>query len=387
MLEKKLSLIKNHDKKGKIKVMIIGLGSVGNYLLDYLMSSADERLEIIVAGRTRAKLEQDVNIIRVASLIRHQNRSNIIIEDGVNLEEIDSITRAFEKYHPDFIVNTSRVYSGLKYGSISWKKIRAYGIWIPLSIKYIRNIMLAYEKAKCESIVINTSYPDGTIPWLKSAGLAYPDFGSGNLNHLIPRIKFAVAQDFEISDYWNINVIIATAHFHDVVISKEGHNEGVKQLLKIEYHGKALDINQDDILKKSLIVMPVDAKRNMMNASSNYDIIYRILTAVRNESTEVFYSPGAFGEIGGYPVKVNGKELTSFISTDDFSIEEMKNKNRISIGLDGIEKIENGTMTYTDDLLRKVKKAFGVELPKNVNYDEIDDTAQFIIKNIIEPSL
>ena len=31
--------------------MIIGLGSVGNYLLSYLLSSNDENLEIIVAGR------------------------------------------------------------------------------------------------------------------------------------------------------------------------------------------------------------------------------------------------------------------------------------------------------------------------------------------------
>ena len=36
MINDKLKLIKQHDKEGKIKLMIIGLGSVGNYLLEYL---------------------------------------------------------------------------------------------------------------------------------------------------------------------------------------------------------------------------------------------------------------------------------------------------------------------------------------------------------------
>ena len=109
-----------------------------------------------------------------------------------DLDNIESIKRCLQENHPDIIVNTSRVYAGLKYGSISWKNFRAYGIWTPLSIKYIKNIMEAVETEAESAIVINTSYSDAVIPWLKSAGKAYPDFGSGNLNHLIPRIRFAV---------------------------------------------------------------------------------------------------------------------------------------------------------------------------------------------------
>ena len=44
--------------------MIIGLGSVGNYLLDYLVSVADENMEICVVGRNENKMESDVNIVR-----------------------------------------------------------------------------------------------------------------------------------------------------------------------------------------------------------------------------------------------------------------------------------------------------------------------------------
>ena len=389
MINDKLKLIKQHDSAGKIKVMIVGLGSVGNYLLEYLLSTGDEKLEIIVVGRNADKMQCDVNIARVAALIRRQNRSNVIVEGNVNLDDVDSIAGAISKYQPDFIVNSSRVYSGLKYGSISWKNVRAYGIWTPLSIKYIRNIMLAYEKAEGMGVVINTSYSDGTIPWLKSAGKAYPDFGSGNFNHLLPRIKFAVASEKGIADFWNIHVDLATAHFHDVVISKEGQNEGVEQLLKISYNGEEIIVDQNDILKKAVITMPTDSKRNMMNASSNFDIINSILVAIREGKKVKFFSPGVFGNMGGFPVIVDGSgdDPKCYIDDSVFSMDDMISKNRQSLALDGVEDIKDGCLIYTDALISKAEKAFGVTLPKSVPFDKIDETADFIINEIINPAL
>ncbi len=69
-LNEKLNGLQKELGERKARVMILGLGSVGNYLLDYLMSSGDEGLEICVAGRNREKMVSDVNIVRVASLIR-----------------------------------------------------------------------------------------------------------------------------------------------------------------------------------------------------------------------------------------------------------------------------------------------------------------------------
>lgn len=367
-------------------IMILGLGSVGTYLLDYLIGSG-YGFEIVVVGRNAEKMEMDVNIVRVGALIRHKNRSNVLIEGNVDFDYVDQLSRVIEKYKPNFIVNTSRAYSGLKYGSISWKTVRAYGIWAPLAIKYIKNIMIACDMAKSEAIVINTSYSDAVIPWLKSAGKPYPDFGSGNFNHLIPRIQFAVAQIEGIEDYWNIEVMFATSHFHDVVISKEGQTEGIDQLLKVFYQGKELLLNQHEIFKKCKILMPVDAKRNIMNASSNFDIICSILRAVGESKTERFFSPGAFGEIGGYPVEIDGRNQKAYIDESIFSLEEMRKANRDSIALDGVEDIKEGIFVYTDALLGKVKKEFHVELPKYVAYEDIDEVAERIIQTIITPQM
>lgn len=379
-------LLRLKENRTTVKIMIIGLGSVGQYLLDYLCSMSNENIEIIVAGRSKEKMQQDVNIVRVAASIRGRLRTQIKIAENCDLDNVESIKKCLQENQPDIIVNTSRVYAGLKYGSISWKNFRAYGIWTPLSIKYIKNIMEAVEVEMPAAIVINTSYSDAVIPWLKSAGKAYPDFGSGNLNHLIPRIRFAIAQKYGINDEWNINISLATGHFHDVVISKEGQNEGITQLISASYKGEKIVFNQKEILSQCVIPMPVDAKRNMMNASSNYEIISAILDAVFEDKKTRIHIPGFDGNIGGYPVWIDGLngDIKAYIDEENFAYEDMVLHNQESMYKDGIEKIENGNLIYTDELIEKVQRTFETRLPKSVAFGQIDETAEYIIQNIIK---
>ena len=387
ILNKKLELIKNKINNNlPLKIAILGLGSVGNYLLNYLNKWEFENVELYIGCRNIEKAQKDVNISKVASLIRDNKTKKISIKQ-LDLDNIESIKKFFEVVNPDFVVNSSRVYSGLKYGSISWKNIRAYGLWSPLAIKYIKNIMEAHRLAGSNSIVINTSYSDAVIPWLKSAKQNYPDFGSGNLNHLIPRIKMAAADIIGEENPSKIDVILATSHFHDVVISKEGQIEGVEPLIVILYNGEKLDIDMEKIWAKCAIDMPVDAKRNMMNASSNFEIIRKIVDALSTNSTRVIHSPGVVGNIGGYPIAIDGESEKISFYEKYFTKDKMVEANRKSIYLDGIEKIENGSLFYTDELISKVKKAFNVDLVKEVSYEKIEEVASFIIKNIIEPQL
>ncbi len=389
ILTKKLAVLKqNIDSDKPISIMIVGLGSVGNLLLNYLISLADPKIKIVVVGRNQENLIKDVNIARTAGTIRGQLKSEIVI-NTCDLEDIDAIAKVIEDNNPDFIVNTSRVYSGMKYGSISWKNLRAYGIWTPLSVRYIRNIMLAFGKTSSQAIVINTSFSDAANPWLKSAGIAYPDFGSGNLNHLIPRFKFYIAKKFNISDLNAIEITLATSHFHNVVISKEGQDEGVKQLMTVRYNGELLDVDNEEIFKSCVIAMPTDQKRNMMNASSNFEIINKIITALRTNSVGKIHSPGVTGEIGGYPILVSSTDGKVDVHFDekDFSLVEMRDANRKSIILDGVEDVTDGALVYSDKLIADVKEVFGVDVPKRVSFDEIDSVGELLINKVIKPNL
>ena len=386
-LQERMKVVEKHVNDNNIKVMIVGLGSVGAYLMDYLISKNDPAINIVVVGRDENKMLSKVNITRVAGLIRGVNKSHIEIESGVDLNDIDAVQKAIEKHQPDFIVNSSRAYPGLKYGSISWANVRAYGIWSPLAIRFTKNVMAACDKADTNAVVINTSYSDAVIPWLKSAGKAYPDFGSGNLNHLVPRMKFAVADMLGVEDYWNVDIMIAAGHFHDVCISKEGQTEGVELPLKIYYRGEEKDLPHDKVFAACKILTPVDQTRNMMNASSNYQIITAVIDAIRSHENQKVFTPGFGGNIGGYPVQVGYKDgqLSAWIDESVFSFEEMNKADRASMALDGVEDVVDGKLIYTDALIEKAKKAFGKELPKTVAYDDIDKTAKWIIDEIILP--
>ncbi len=388
-INEKLNLLrKKIDNKETISIAILGLGSVGCYLLDYLVSLADPQLRLIVVGRNVEKMRQDVNIIRTAATIRRQLRSEIIIEGSCDFKDVASIEKVLRKIQPDFIVNSSRLFAGLKYGTISWSNLRAYGIWTPMSVLLGKNIMEAYEKADCHAISINTSYSDAVIPWLKSAGMAYFDFGSGNLNHLIPRMKFYVAEKRGITNLNDIDITLVASHFHDVVISKEGHTEGIKLLLSIKYQGKELDIDHDEVYKACRIPMPTDQKRNMMNASSNFDIINSILTAVREKKAVKIHTPGVDGNIGGYPFIIDGTaSVVKAYIAPAYSLEEMKQVNRNSIYRDGIENVSQGNLIYTDELIKKVKDRFNVDIPKIVSLTEAEKVADLLIKEIINPNV
>lgn len=386
-LNEKLALLqaKMNADKAPVTIMIIGLGSVGLYLLDYLVSLLDPRLHIVVAGRNAETMRKDVNIVKTAATIRGQLRSRIDIESGCLLDDVAAIGRVLSKWNPDFIVNSSRVYSGLKYGSISWHTLRAYGIWTPLSIRYARNIMEAYEESGCTAISINTSYSDVVIPWLKSAGKAYFDFGSGNLNHLLPRMKFYIASQYGIDNLNEIDITLAMSHFHDVVISKEGHAEGQDILLDIRYRDEKLSFDRESLLKACMIDMPVDQKRNMMNASSNFNIIYSILDAISHKKKIKIHSPGVDGEIGGYPcvIDVVDGKITSYFDTSVFSMDSMREANSKSIYLDGVEDVKGGCLFYTKELLEKLKMNFNITMPAKVKFEEIDRVGQYIIDRIV----
>lgn len=388
-LNEKLNLLKQKiENNEKITIAIFGLGSVGCYLLDYLVSLADPQLRLVVVGRNAEKMQQDVNIIRTAATIRRQMRSELVIEGGCDFKDPASIETVLRKIKPDFIVNSSRLFAGLKYGTISWSNLRAYGIWTPMSVLLGKSIMEAYGKADCNAISINTSYSDAVIPWLKSAGMPYFDFGSGNLNHLIPRMKFYVAEKCGIKNLNDIDITLVASHFHDVVISKEGHTEGVKLLLSIKYQGKELDINHEDVYKSCGIPMPTDQKRNMMNASSNFDIINSILTAIREKKAIKIHTPGVDGHIGGYPYIIDATtDNVKGYFYKGYSMEEMEKVNRNSIYCDGIENVEDGRLVYSDELIAKVKNRFNVDIPKKVKLSDAEKVASLLIDEIIKPNV
>ena len=125
-------------------------------------------------------------------------------------------------------------------------------------------------------------------------------------------------------DFWNIDITFAVSHFHDVCISKEGQTEGVDMLIDIQYDGKKMNPDINKVFELCSIPMPVDAKRNMMNASSNFEIIESVLNVCRNGGKRKLHIPGFDGNIGGYPVVIEGTatDVKAYVDETCFSLQK-----------------------------------------------------------------
>ena len=102
-----------------------------------------------------------------------------------------------------------------------------------------------------------------------------------------------------------------------------------------------------------------------MNASSNFEIITKILDAIKHKKKVIIHSPGVVGNIGGYPIYIDFSKVTDsghvgFVE-DYFSLDDMKAHNKKSIRLDGIEDINNAVkLTLENNLKVNVDFIFGL---------------------------
>ena len=141
---------------------------------------------------------------------------------------------------------------------------------------------------------ITAAMPTGT--GLKAFGERYPDrfFDVGIAEEHAVTLAAGMAADGchpVVALYSTFAQRAYDQILHDVCISKEGQTEGVDLPLKIYYKGEEQDIPHDEIYKECSISMPVDQKRNMMNASSNYRIISAIIDAIRTGNNQKVFSP------------------------------------------------------------------------------------------------
>lgn len=409
----------------KPRILIFGMGSVATYLLDYLASS--NFAEVTIATRNVDKAIGIANCIKMAALIRTGSLLEVKIIT-TDLEKPEEVDKALEFVKPDIVVNTSRFLSHVKYGSISWNCCRAYGYWIPMSMYFTKKIGEAIMRTGTNAIFINTSYPDATNAWLvKGLGFNRPILGAGNVNHIMARYKNAFIalwnkeHEVERLNIEDINVLLEAGHFHDVLIGKEGTDVDVQYpqmiiakhiLVKVDLKNPCDDRLQKkidsfvntrhtDILALCNIQFPTDATRNMMVASSVFEIIETICSALDypdpttidiktfNPICEFIDIPGAFGNVGGNPIAFilndNAKAYinkSSIFGVQDSYAQKVKLNSLYQDGLD-VSVLDKGYIKFVnEEKLDKLEKLLDFQFPEQLHYSEVEDFAQTLIQYV-----
>lgn len=364
------------EKKNN-KVMVLGYGSAGQYVLDFITRMEELRnCEIIVASRTKAEdMIARINTTLVsAGLMNFYPKVRYVECDIKNTEQLNAVLSA-EK--PDIIAYTGRYIKGVKYGAYSYPNELGYGVWLPLSLPLIYRVMKSVKLCCPNAKVINTSFPDGVCFALASVGLA-PFTGAGNLNHLIPRVKMAYSNAMNLVDTDDIEIKMVGAHYLNTYVSKEGNPKGsLYKLMVAIKSGMFEEVGEEEALKvfeQCKIPMESGHIRNLMISADVAQIIRQL-----NMSKEtLIHLPGYMGMPGGYPVQLSA--TTDRIDLTGPEIVEAVKINKQSLACDGIEDIRDGVITFTDDAIAKMKSVFNIKYPKTLRVEMCEEFAEDIVE-------
>jgi len=352
------------------KVMIVGLGSVGNLVLEMLSrnQTLSEWVKIIAADVAEDRGQQSVNLeVAVADKLGLHPDIKFV---SVDLLDIDSTAETLRKYDPDLIFQVATLQSW-------W--VREYlpkdernkivqaeiGPWLPMHITMPYHLMQAIKKAGTNPYVVNASVPDVVCPTLAKLGMA-PTVGIGNLGEVTPLLKMAVSKRLGVP-IRDVTLSMVGSHYVCYHIEANGSTDGAPYYLRVLVNGKDVtqEVDPDQKLKREgwddIPQIPEDPLMyNKLTAAT----VVKVIRAILQDTKEIVNTPGPNGLPGAYPVRL-GRELVEVVLPDDITLEEAIAINEEGNRFDGIEKIEDdGTIIITDKSYRIMRDMLGYDVKK-----------------------
>lgn len=361
----------------KKSIMIVGYGSVGQYLLDMLMhyNKTNSKIdEIVVVSRSsyEDKMKRLNTSIIAGGLSNNYTKVSYIQCD---MSDTDQLSNIIKRVSPKVIVQCARYYSGVKYGSFSYTNGIGYGVWSPMSVVPIYKLMNAVCHSGVDTKVINTSYPDVTNAWLKSFNSNLTPFcGAGNINHLIPRIKYAVNMD----DPESVNVNLICSHYTNTYVSKEGSPRGTGYYLQI--NGETVGcVKSQEIFSKCSVPMNSDSIRNLMIATD----CFMLIRGLAMKESMTIHIPGYDGRVGGQRYRIE-KGVVKDDLPEGISQAFADNVNMTGINDDLVDDIVSGDIVFSSSTRSKMIETFGIPYPSYVNVSDAEKLAENIMSKLIE---
>ena len=158
------------------RVMIIGIGRVGNFALEFLVrTNAIDRV-IVADSDKKTGLSRTHAAIYGAAQMGYYPNVEFVHLDLNNIEETALI---LSKTAPDVILNFATLVSAWWLLTelppdmlIKFKTVATFGIWLPTQLVLNYKLMQAVKSAGIKTHVVVSGYPDVVCPVLGKARLA-----------------------------------------------------------------------------------------------------------------------------------------------------------------------------------------------------------------------
>ncbi len=354
----------------KKKVLVVGLGGIGGYVLHLLARHSGIK---IVACDVREDFAKQ-KAANVFYDVFFQGRGDYLPDieaRRMDLNDIKGTTQILKETQPDLVINATTMQSWWVVHHIP-PEIRlkisdtypgaGIGPWMPMHLTLTYKLMQAVKEAKINTHVVNSSYPDNVNQVLSKVGLA-PTIGMGNFSLLEPVVMRIVGDKLKVPPI-NVSVSMVGHHALAMPLWEKGSPVGTPYYLRIRVFDQDVTA-KFDIEKDIWAEVPKLAGPEALGGYQQEYIAsaaYRSAVNILFDTGRIIHAPGPEGLPGGYPVRLSARGAEVVIP-DGLTKKEAIKINEEGQKHDGIEAVkEDGTVVFTDHSAKIFREILNLDL-------------------------
>jgi len=357
-------------------VMLIGLGDLGGWVLEFL--ARQNSIATIITGDIREDYGRRKTLVaEVSSAQMGYNKQFFFHKMDVN--DIDATAELIKKYDPTVIYTSVSLQSwwvSFLLPKEVHEKLEGHsglGVFAPLHYVPASKVMQAVKKSGSKALVVNASLPDITGPVLAKKGLA-PTVGQGNHDNLVAEIKKRVS-DSEGVPFHEVTVFFIATHMFNTI----GSRTGAPFFLKLMVRDKNITDKYDahSLISDRIIRVPPKLVSWLLHPNVASSSVKNIM-AIINDSRLFTHSPAPNGLPGGYPIRLGAKGV-DVVLPEELTLEEAIKINTEANKYDGWEEVkDDGTLVFTDAAYQAAKDVLGFEC-KEVKFEDADEMCKDLL--------
>ena len=348
------------------KVLIIGLGDVGGWALEFLARAPS--VDSIAVADIRADWgEYRTNLAAIGAAMSGQDKSFDFHQ--VDLSDVQQTSRMLSTARPDVVINVSSLLSPRSVTAqlsriegelgVRARAALTIGAQLPWHLAPAYSVMKAKEESGLEIPVVNVSFADVVNPLLWGAGLGAV-CGAGNCEHLAYEIRRAVAVEHERPQK-AVQVFLVSG---GSAMLHAGPSK-LPYFLKLTVDGRDVTSSYDT---KSLIESAIESRffhgeGQLPIFSTPAASAVKNALAIAQDTRELMTVNSPLGMPGDYPARLGalGAELAL---PDELSREEAEEIGRAALPVFGISRVEeDGTAIYSDETRDRLKDLLDYDCP------------------------
>jgi hypothetical protein len=349
----------------RTRLLIIGMGDLGQRLLHMLLALDGGAFEVVVAARSADRALRFANLARYTAT---NLGSFVSVESArIDLEDLDGTTEALAKIQPDIVVNAASLQAARAILALPADAFRELdeaqlGPWLPMHLALNYQLMLALRRAGCRARTVNTAYPDAVGPALATLGLA-PDVGIGNVGNIVPALTFAAARELgrEPAD---LAVRVVAHHYFSHHVHRFGEADRVPFLIEVSDRVSGEVLSPDHRRMFAHLTGPLRRQGGTEGQQLTSASAGQVIRALCSPDERRVHAPAPLGLVGGFPIAVSSAGIRLDLPAG-VSEESAVSINEECQRIDGIDSIEpGGRIVFARENMSIMRRMLNYDCPE-----------------------